>query len=497
MKENDIKNPIFNTLKPYIASLIVVLICVFPLFKFEYSTDTYHFALHPGLDGIIEAMRYNGRIISMLGAMLLDKINVSFTAFYYVSFIMSIIFSTLSITTLYKMLKGHISRNLAFFIAIITILNPLSFEHFLFIEKGFFAFAIFMAVLSAKFFLLFLQGKKGYLILSYIFLTLCAFTYQALPAAFVALAVAFIVIYSKNVKSFISNTAIAASVYGFATFMIFIAMKIFDLAKRAGVGFNLKNIYKFLTFGLGKPYLLLVYVLVFTALFLSVFISSKRACGAFFTKESTLAFFKYAFVIVATVIATSAPCPFSKPEDVWFTPRFAYSVGLLVGTIPILHFFKPEKVDKNLNDEKLFTKDTYKKSLVMLSALFIIMSVFHSFYFSRHITNASDKKDAMIIQEKIAEYENETGIEIKKISIYYDKNSSDGYSGTVFLPNCNVRALSRKWCDVAHLSLFHERSYKKVDNNKDCKEYFSSRDWDKFENDSFIFENDTLHLCVY
>ncbi len=186
-KRADFNSRFFSDTKLYFASLVVVLICVFPLFKFEYSTDTYHFALHNGLGGIYGAMKYNGRLIIYLITRVLELMSVSIFEYYYVSLVMSIVFSTLSIGTLYKMLNRHMNKSIAFFLATITIFNPMVFELFLFIEKGFFAFAIYMSVLASRFFLCFLEGKKWHIALSYLFLTISCFTYQPMPGVFVRL----------------------------------------------------------------------------------------------------------------------------------------------------------------------------------------------------------------------------------------------------------------------------------------------------------------------
>lgn len=486
------KRSMLNRLSPYLMSFTAVLVCVFPLFKFEYSTDTYHFALHEGVNGICGAMWENGRLVIHDFTKLFRPLSLGIVPYYYFSFIMSIIFATLSIVTVYKMLKGHMSDKIAYFLSVITIFNPMVFELFLFIEKGFFMLAIYMSVLACKFFLKFLQGKRVYLLLSYPLLVVSCFTYQPMPGVFVALCLVFIIAYSNSFLQLAANTGVAVTVYGVPTLLNFIIMRQLDLSTRLSNGLNLTNIYKYLTFGLYKPLFLLVYVAIFSILFFVVFYSFKSKTGKAFTKDSGKVFFIYSFLLIGTIITTAAPTIATTPENVFFTLRFSYPIGMLVGTIPILYNFKTSyRIEEN-------EKELSKKSLcIIIIVLSLFMIIFHSFFFSRLITNSKDREDAMKIGEIISDYEEKTGIEIKYISLYRDKNSSNTFKGTASLPNCNVRAIVTKWCDIPHLNLFLERDFQKIEPLNEYVGYFSNKDWNSVDREQFIFDGNTLHLCIY
>lgn len=478
-----------SSILPYAFAFAIVIICAFPLFKMEYSTDTYHFALQSNLGGITGAMIYNGRLLIFLAARLFELMGVKITGFYYISFVMAICFSALSVVLLFGMLKQHMPSRLSFLLSLITILNPMCIEYFLFIEKGFFMLAVFLAVLSAKCFTLFLQGKHIHILFSYLLLTLCAFTYQPICAVFASLALVFILIYSRDIKKIFINTLFAISVYGLGTFINFITMKSFDMTLRMESGINPSNIFKFLTFGLYFAPLLLVYVGVFLMLFICIFTHSKKRTGKAFTMESLASALRYSFIIVGTICATCAPCLFSLPEHVWFTLRFAYPIGTLVGTIPILCNYR-------ISYEEV--KKEPKRLLPLFSCVLVLLMVLcHSFFFSRHITNDKDRQDALTIGRLIQEYENETGNKITKVSVYFDKSVKSGFDGVVFLPNCNVRALTRSWCDVAHLSLILDKQFEKIENKLTYSEYFSLFDFNNISKSNMIFEKDELHLCVY
>ncbi len=491
----NIKKKLLNFSKTNLFSLAVVLICVFPLFKFEYSTDTYHFALHESVGGVCGAMWLNGRLVIHDFTKIFRTLGIGMTPYYYFSFILAIICASLAITTIYGMLKGHINKKLAYFLSIITILNPMVFELFLFVEKGFFLFAVYMAVLSAKFFLMFLQGKRLYLIFSYLCLIICCFTYQPMPGVFVALALVFIVAYSKKFKDFLINTGVAISVYAVPTLCNFIVMRIYNMSERLSGGLNFANIYKFLTFGLYNPVFLLVYFLVFSVLFFVVFFSSKKKTGKAFTKDSALVFFKYSFLIAGTILATAAPSIATTPENVWFTLRYSYPIGTLVATIPMLFNFKSENIVEESNEN--IKTNISVSSKIMIAVLLTFLILFHLFFVGRHVTNYKDETDAMKIGEIINDYETKTGNKIKYIALYRDKNSKNSFDGVVSLPNCNVRAITTKWCNIPHLNLFLDREFEEKNACEKYLEYFSSTDWSEINSEMFIFEEDTLHLGIY
>lgn len=491
--DNCIKKRTLNFSKSYLFSIIVVLICVFPLFKFEYSTDTYHFALHQGVNGVCGAMKSNGRLLIYGITKIFSIMSMSLNVFYYFSFFLSIVFAALSITTVYFMLEGHITKKLAYFLSIISILNPMVFELFLFIEKGFFMFAVYMSVLSCKFFLKFLQGEHRYLFFAYPLLILSCFTYQPMPGVFVAFALVFIVAYSKNSKQYIANTGVAISLYFVATIANFIVMHLMDLGNRLSEGLNFMNIYKFLTFGVYNPYFLFVYLGVFLTLFLIVFLTFKHKTGRAFSKESAFVFFKYSFIIVGTIVVTAAPSVATTPENVFFTLRYSYPIGTLVGTIPILYNYQTESIAEDSRDPKL-GKGTV---IVMISVLVVFLTLFLLFFFGRHLTNARDKDDALRIGEIISNYEKTTGMEVKYIALYRDSNCSTTFEGVVSLPNCNIRAITTPWCDVPHINLFSNRKLKEVEPSKKYSEYFSKMDETEINNKLFVFEGNTLHLGIY
>lgn len=486
---------VIKRLYPHFAFLAFTLLVSFPLFKMEYSTDTYHFALWDGLSGISSAMDYNGRFFISFVARVCDALGMSFNGFYYLSFIAAIIFTSLSSSVLYLMLRGHMKSHLAFLISIITVFNPMIMELFLFIEKGFFMLSVFVSILSLKAFVAFMKGKRFCIVFALLLLPYAAFSYQALPNAFVTLALVFIIIYSKNIREFILNTICAVFIYGFSTALNYIVMRVSSQTERMGSGFSLANIYKYFTFNLSKWYMLFIWVAIFGALFLAVFGSERKKHGKWLTRQGGINFFNYSFLILGSFLGACAPGAFAKPDQAWLMLRTAYPLGMLIGACMILHFYK-------VNYEpsahvKLFNKSVRGISVAIVCTVLCITVYLHTFFFSRLITNKYDFEEAYAIGQAIEAYEKESGNKIYYVAIYYDKSMKDYYDGTVKFSDCNVRALSRPWSDTTHLELILGRTLVKIKPESQYLVYFANQDWDCQSSEQFIFEGNTLHLCVY
>ena len=188
----------------YRIALFAVLLCVFPLFIREYSTDSYTVE-RVGLEAFGGLLQKNGRLVTAGAFYLFGRFSIGVSGFYYFSFLLSVLSMSLAVYHFWWVLNDFMSKPVAFFFSFFTVFNPFAIEYFLFIEKGGFAFGIFMSVLALKSFVRFLRGERKHLALSYLYLTISAFTYQTLPGLFVVLAVVFIAIYSQNIKDFVIN----------------------------------------------------------------------------------------------------------------------------------------------------------------------------------------------------------------------------------------------------------------------------------------------------
>ena len=110
-------------------------------------------------------------------------------------------------------------------------------------------------------------------------------------------------------------------------------------------------------------------------------------------------------------------------------------------------------------------------------------------------SNVEEKEYMLQIVEQINEYENITGKRIEKIAIYYDENEN-----TTFLNYINnsftCKTIYTKYARMDILRYYLNRNIKEETSNK-YELYFKTKDWDCFNKEQFIFEDNTLYICVY
>ena len=475
-------------------SFAFTLACVFPLFKMEYATDTYC-AYGIALSGIGDAMFTNGRYITGLFAYLFYHLNLSIPAFYFTSFILAIIFMSFAIYTLYTVLREHMSRWLGFLIAFVSVFNLAGIEYFLFLEKGAFAFSIFMAILALKCFVGFLQGKKYQIVLSFLFLILSALTYQIIPGVFVTLCVVFIVKYSKSAKSFIINNILAVCIYGSGTISDYLIVRLTQNNQRVDSAMHLSNIFKFYSFNTMKIGFAFLYLIIFVlslVLFFAIrhFAYKERPC-----KSSVLIYSKYLYIVLGAMAVTVLPFVFVKPNEVWFMFRVAYPIFSLPGAIFIALFYQ---LNDSGNESK---KKAFVSKIILISIISISVIFFNVLNFSRLINNEKDEELFNTIYSEIEAYEQKSSTKITRITIYYDKNLTHVNPNVLHIGDCNLRAYSRHWSDVNLFVALSGRGFIRTYDNKlinqEYKSYFLSQDWDCYSDEQLIFDGDTLHLCIY
>ena len=476
--------------KEYGIILLFLLLLIFPLFKMEYATDTYTIQ-QVGLKAFGDSMVSNGRLVTAVFFYLFDKLSIGVTGFYYASFILSIVCMSVAIYRMYKIVQGRMGYLLSLFVAVLVVLNPLAVEYFLFIEKGFFAFAILMTVISCEGFVAFLCSRsiKG-LVIAYLTLMLASFTYQSIPGAFVTLSVVFIVIYSKSKKELIINNLVAASVYGFGIALDFVFLKLFGGSRISG-GIHLSNLKK-VAFLLGWQ-TIFIYLGIIAILFLICALISKSRTGAAFGKVCQVSFIKCIYVFAAALLVVYLPFLFTSPSEVWLMFRIAYPLGVLIGAYVVLFCYHKEGISSN------GTKHPSKAGLIsIVVVLFVELVFFHTMIFGRLINNSTDEALCHQIGEIIEEYEKESGTEIKYVKIYYDVKIEKRNPGVLKIGDCNARAFSKPWSDVSHMNAILERSFIRLDGDVSIyQKYFANKSWDSFSEDQLVFENETLHICVY
>ena len=220
------------------------------LIKLEYATDTYA-VFNFDKEAVYMQYAMSGRFITGIFLKIFKMIKISEHAMYYLSYILAIFCTIFSQFVLYLIIEKDIkSKLLKIIIPTLIIINPFSIELFLFIEKGFMWLGILACVLALRNLQKYLEikdlsqqskGDKRYLLYSLIFMFVANCLYQGVVGIFLSIALVYILRYSKNLKSFITNNAIAGVIYVLPAFINYLIVKIIfkdiilNLLKKFGI----------------------------------------------------------------------------------------------------------------------------------------------------------------------------------------------------------------------------------------------------------------------
>lgn len=113
-----------------------------------------------------------------------------------------------------------------------------------------------------------------------------------------------------------------------------------------------------------------------------------------------------------------------------------------------------------------------------------------------NISNKMEKEYIQNIVTDIKNYENDNGIKVNKICIYYDQYAQKTFCN---FPNNSftIKSLYTSYSKYHIIDYYLGYNLEVVEGNKEYQRYFKTKNWDEYSNEQLIFDNDTLHLCVY
>ena len=203
--------------------------------------------------------------------------------------------------------------------------------------------------------------------------------------------------------------------------------------------------------------------------------------------------------IFNTCVIVGAGCLFSTATMIqgsgWWSTRTMYPFASIPAALAI---------DLFVNKEDAPVNEFIKKSLrfISLAALAVLMSgqylYFNKIYTDKYRLNALDQYRYQAIYQAICEYQESTGTEIKNVAFYTDaKISKPQYTNLYSTGDSVVSAFVTSWSDLNAMNYYLKTDYKKASPDEEYTEYFAGKNWNTLSKDQFIFDGDTLHICVY
>lgn len=544
----------------YFVFLIITLVFFGIFVKMDFATDTYA-VLESSRRGILQNFLQSGRLITAFFFSAFVVLKTPISIVYLLTFLAAIFSISFSMYKLYYIIKENIVDNkyISAILAVSIIINPFSIELFMFIEKGVMTFGVLACVLALEQFVKFVENcrkKESYkfeegksrnadsleeinkkikkeFCLAIFYMSLAVFSYQGVVAIFLALATVFVLKNSKTFVEFLKETIASVMIYLIPAILNFVMVRLIFRGSRVNGERVLAESLKRIINGIANMFV--TYSILPREFFIALFYASLIIFAVtIFTnkniKHKSLKILELLYLDFITIFATVAPQILQSTNSIWFVSRSTYAFASIIGinSLFILIVVLEErenktktKLEKNttelreletnaqeleLRKSKIEPKDNktkYIKNIEIAVEILNLVLIFATWYrfnlieIAHYNLNYEDKLIAEEIGKEIYNYEQETGIEVKKVAVYKDKNPRYTYPNIFVTGDINISAFGTEWSDVNSINYYNNLKLERIEQDQEIANKFASEDWESFNKDQLIFEGDTLHLCVF
>lgn len=481
----------------FLGMLIFAFIVCSNFLKEHYTNDSYYISAY-GYDYYVRHFLLSNRMFSALFLLIFKWLDIPF---YKEITIMAVILTFIMVLAwfiLYKFViklmkkeKSIIYNILIGLASFLVVFNMCTAEGLLYVEVGTMPFGILFAILGAC---ILATDRKFKYVISLILVTMSGLFYQATSAMFVLLALVLIAIKHKgNIKAIIKDTIFIAVIYGIAMIVNFIGVKIW--AKILGDEFRkfeMPSIVAILTtilkfgetilidnVGIGPKYFYLALIAILTVIFI---------IGIILRKKDYFMILEYVTLIILSIIIPIIPI-LATPATQYIEPRIAMCFGSIIG---ILIIFLLAVVEIDRNKYLLIAVATITIFNFIINSVFLITASSATL-----VTNRLDHFIVKDIIQEIEKYETTSGKTIKNVGVAFDKKYTMYYEGEPALRCYNVRSMGTSWAVKEIISTFTGRTFKNTNVPQDVKEKFLQNDWDRYNKEQLVFEEENLYICIY
>lgn len=472
----------------YIFSMITILF--FGAFcMLQYAPDTYSVFTNNLKHSVLHFLSCGRFVTAAATYFAMGILKLGNEGTYVLSYVFAMLCTIISLYRLNTLIKKEIKNNsiLSIIITTLIIINPFSIELFMYIEKGIMLLSVLLCVLAVEQISKFFEGNKKSILFALLFMMIANCCYQGSVGLFVAISLIYIIKYAKNIKQFVINNIVVALTYGIPAIINFLSVRfIFTNARVKGNMILSESLSKMLegtqrmlvdTYDLLPHYLFLTMIIILLGVIIYKAIKEKKvvAIGSAF------------YILVGTLFATVAPQILQDTNAIWFVARSSYPMAAILGML--MWYLGTEFELKNI----------VKNIIIMVSILFLMIQFvnFMRYIIDNYIGNYMDKTITLEINDKMKEYEEKTGNVIDSVAIYRDSMVQYAYPGLKASGDMNIKAYSADWCVSRILKLYTGREFQLVEGDTAKKEEFSLKNWDYFDKEQVIFEDNIMHLCVF
>lgn len=470
--------------------LIITLLYFGMFISLELAADTYcvftaatkYYAQH---------FLQSGRFVSAFFLCFIRFFNFSNNVLYYISFIIGIISTTLSMYFLNNIISNKINNKLlSILLSVLIVICPFSIELFLFLEKGIMMLSVLLEILAFKYFSEYMKNyDKKYIFIVLLLMILASFSYQGTIGLFVTLGCLVIIEKSNSIKSFIKNNIILALLYGLPAALNYLIVRCMFKNSRVSspiiIKESLKKIFENIinmlrdTYQILPKYFFITFGIILLLLVLYLILKNK--------KFKVINILKLFYIITINFLVIIMPQIMQGTDSIGFAPRNTYPFASILGIL-ILFAFYIKIMDKK-----------YIKLIIIIIILFLGVQYvsFNKIEKDRYILNYMDKYNANLVLKKVTNYENNTGNYVKKVAFYNDEIQYT-YPNLFVSGDINIKATYPEWCRTDYLSYYLNRKLTEVKfDNKVYENYFKNKEWISFDLEQVIIINDTIYIYLY
>ena len=482
----------------FVGMILFTFIICFNFLKVHFSNDAYYVYAY-GYDYYANHFLASNRMFSALILLIFKWLDIPFVTELSVMGVVLTFIMALSWFILYRFVIKLIKKEnsilyniLIMGAAFIVVFNMCTAEGLLFIEVGTMPFGILFAILGAC--ILATDKKLRYLI-SLILVTISGLFYQVTSSIFILLALVLIAIKHKgNIKLVVKDTIIIALIYAFAMIVNFVGVKIWDrvlgnefrkfeipsIATIIGTILKFGETILIYNVGIGPKYWYLILLAILTIIFI---------VGMILRKKNYFMILEYIVLIILSVLVPLIPILAMPTNSQYIEPRMAMCFGSIIGIL-IIFLLAVVEVDKN------------KVLLNFLTIMTVLNFVGNSIFLvvassSTLITNQLDKFVAEDIIKEIDVYEANTGEEIKKIGVAFDKTYTMYYEGQPALRCFNVRSMGTSWAVKEVITMYTRKGYGNATIPEEVSKEFLTKDWTSYDREQLVFDGENLYICIY
>lgn len=482
----------------------VILFSFLCMFIRHYASDTYRAIMESnyGIKGVNASLgRYSNELVYTIA----EKIGLNFYRDFWLLILLVIIsFMVFTNVILDKYQEQEVDdsfRELLLSISVLLcVVNPFMQEWFAFYECSLqWSGCIVFSALAIKIFPLDVCNNIKRIVFSFLLLVIALGFYQAIMPIYVIILCTIVFFRHEGTLSKQSiKESLIVCLNGFlASVVNMVSIRLFQ---KLGIAFvssrtdkitisvileNANNLCRFIpelfikTCNLFPKGVLLAYCIIMLAL---------AVYGIVRKRENIANKLFYAVLLIAgSITVTFMPHVFTS--SIWLAQRTIVSFWSIIFLISVIAIV-------NLGDNKVFD---WIFLLCLSGMLFISIYMIQSIQADLIAQNSIDKNEVYIIQKKISEYEETSGIEVKKIGTMSDTYLTyHNAAGRYAYCDTNLSAHAVEWARIHCINFYTGRNYSLIDIPDEIVTKYSEYNKDYFcPEEQLIFDGDNLYIIEY